>query len=76
MGKIAVVEPVSLVGRIHDMISDMQKQGRMSCAEVACVWALTMHPDLPAHFRENGSSPTWPSPYEGGHGNVPAARPA
>ena len=66
------VEAQSIVGRIHEMVGEMQKQGRMSCAEVACVLALTMHPEVPPSFRCAESSPTWPSPHEGGHGPLPA----
>lgn len=53
------VSALSLVGRVHEMIGEMQAQGRMSCAEVATVWALTMHPDLPDYFRQPESTPNW-----------------
>ena len=55
------IEETSLVGRIHEMVGEMHAQGRMSCAEVSAVWALTMHPDLPDFFRREISSPTYPN---------------
>lgn len=53
------VSRLSLVGRIHEMVGELQLQGRMSCAEVSAIWSLTMHPDLPDYFRQPESTPNW-----------------
>ena len=57
-----VVEPLSVVGRIHEMVSELQAQGRLSCAEVNTIYALTMHSALPDFFRSSNSSPIEASP--------------
>lgn len=51
------VDPLSLVGRVHEMVGELQRQGRLSCAEINTIYALTMHSALPDFFRSSDSSP-------------------
>jgi hypothetical protein len=53
-------EETSLVGRIHAVLSHLQKQGRISCADASVVHALTLHPELPDFYRSKESSPVYP----------------